>query len=216
MRQPRSSRSTNPSAKISSFGARAANRRIRSDPLDIRMLTARQFVHGGAPVRMARQDLQNRNLKTHGTPRDKTNFTTIACPGRPSIGQQRDFSTCLWPATTGSAHGLPLRSQAACGPAASVCSAQPRPGALWYGGVGTEPRRPRISLGPEDQSASDRAVPTLEITSRRPPSPLRASHRLPNQHSGAAADELISSDPHGARPLRKAAIAGPQESCKMP
>jgi hypothetical protein len=42
MHQPRSSRSTNESAKISSFGARAANRRIRSvqsDPLDIRTLT---------------------------------------------------------------------------------------------------------------------------------------------------------------------------------
>jgi hypothetical protein len=32
---------------------------------------ARQFDNGGAPIRMARQDLQNRNLKTHGTPRDK-------------------------------------------------------------------------------------------------------------------------------------------------
>jgi hypothetical protein len=42
MLQSRSSRSTNLSAKISSFGARAASRRIRSvqsDPLDIRMLT---------------------------------------------------------------------------------------------------------------------------------------------------------------------------------
>ncbi len=42
MHQPRSSRSTNELAKISSFGARTANRRIRSvqsDPLDIRMLT---------------------------------------------------------------------------------------------------------------------------------------------------------------------------------
>src|SRR5882757_3619207 len=157
---------------------------------------------------MARQDLQNRNLKTHGTPRDKTNFTTIACPGRPSIGQQRDFSTCLWPATTGSAHGLPLGSQAACGPAASVCSAQPRPGGLW--GLGAEPRRPRISSGPEDQPASDRAVPTLEITSRRPPNPLLASHAEPAFR--AAADEelhpgylLISPDPHGARPLSKEA-----------
>jgi hypothetical protein len=59
--QPRSSRSTKEFAKISSFGARAASRRIRSvqsDPLDIRMLTKRQFGNGGAPIRMARQDLK--------------------------------------------------------------------------------------------------------------------------------------------------------------
>jgi hypothetical protein len=121
---------------------------------------ARQFGNGGAPIRMARQDLQNRNLKTHGTPRDKANSTTIACATRPSIGPQRDFSTL---SLTGNSKFCPrasvnratLRSRRERSAPAAVRS--PAWGA--YGGLGAEPRRPRISSRPLGQQAAAPAVP---------------------------------------------------------
>ena len=58
---------------------------------------ARQFGNGGAPIRRARQDLQNRNLKSRNAPR-QTNSTTITSAQRSSVSP-RDFSICLRSAT---------------------------------------------------------------------------------------------------------------------
>jgi hypothetical protein len=84
---------------------------------------------------MARQDLQNRNLKTHGTPRDQLirHHSLSRAPVRPTAG----FLHLSLAGNSKSAHGLPAIRAAGGGderPLLQRTCAQPRLGG--YGGFG--------------------------------------------------------------------------------
>jgi hypothetical protein len=65
-----------------------------------------------------------KEAKDHGSFIPHTNLTTIARAKLPSIGHERDFSTCLWPATAFSAGRLPRRGPR-CGSAAPAAVRSP-------------------------------------------------------------------------------------------